>query len=473
MTRALVVALEALNLVVLGYFVVLNLVYLATTLLAFGELRRHSRRSRAVGAEDPVLVAGAPPVTVIVPMFGEEATCVDTVHALLSLDYPRLEILAVDDGSRDATAERLRVAFDLEPAPRARTADLETAPVTELLASRRHPNLWLVRKENGGKADALNAGLAHCHTPLFCAIDGDTLLERDALLRMIRPFLSDGHTVAAGGVVRVVNGCPVRDGEVREVRMPRNLLAGFQVVEYLRAFLVGRVGWAETGSTLIISGAFGLFRRAPVVAAGGYSTDTVGEDMELVVRLHRTLREEGAAYRVAFVPDPVAWTEAPAKLVPLARQRDRWQRGLIQTLLTHRVMMLNPRYGRIGMVAYPYFWFLEMMGPVVEGLGYVAFAVAALAGLVSPAHALVFLMLAVGFGMALSVGVLALEELTFRRYTRFRDLAALFGLGLLENVGYRQLVTFFRMKGTLSALRGREGWGHATTAGFHREEEAP
>jgi len=232
---------------------------------------------------------------------------------------------------------RLVESFRLVPTPRAPTASLSTAPVREIYRSRSHANLWVIDKENGGKADALNAGLNLSASPLFCAMDADSLFERRALARIVRPFLEDARTVAAGGTIRIANGCDVESGIVRRIGLPDSLLARFQVLEYLRAFLSGRMGWDALDATLIISGAFGLFRRSTVVGVGGYATsrtsgETVGEDMELVVRLHRRLREAGTPYRIAFVPDPVAWTECPETLAVLGRQRDRWQRGLLESL---------------------------------------------------------------------------------------------------------------------------------------------
>ncbi|HSG46269.1 MAG TPA: glycosyltransferase family 2 protein, partial [Longimicrobiales bacterium] len=272
--------------------------------------------------------------------------------------------------------------------------------------------------------------------------------------------------VAAGGILRIANGCVVKQGQVVDVRLPRNLWAQFQVLEYLRAFLSGRMGWAALDATLVISGAFGIFRRSVVVEAGGYATDTVGEDMELVVRLHRHCAEAGVPYRIHFVPDPVAWTECPESLSILGRQRDRWQRGLFQSLTRHRVMLFNRRYGKAGLLAFPYFFFLEMCGPVIEGLGYVSFAVTVLSGRADPLYIQAFLGVAVALGMALSVAAVGLEELSFRRYPRTSDLIRLFALAVLENFGYRQLSAWWRLKGTWSAIRKVEGWGGMQRKGF-------
>lgn len=471
MIEAFWAVIRVFNYIVLFYFVVLNLVYLCTSFFAFGALRRYSLRMKSLDLTDLITSAWAPPITLIAPAYNEEATCVESVRSLLTLEYPEYEILVVNDGSVDSTIERLTEAFNLQPASRVLTAELESAEVRQVLRSRRHPNLWVIDKENGGKADALNAGLNYCQTPLFCAMDADSLIEPEALIRIVRPFLEDADTIAAGGVLRIANGCVVKQGRVIDVRLPKNFLAQLQVLEYLRAFLSGRMGWDALDATLVISGAFGIFKRSVVVDAGGYATDTVGEDMELVVRLHRYCRENDIPYRIHFVPDPVAWTECPESIAVLSRQRDRWQRGLFQSLIRHRTMLFNPKYGRAGMVAFPYFFFLEMWGPVIELLGYVSFAATVIAGRAEWPFVIAFLSVAVILGGALSLSAVALEELSFRRYPRLSDLLRLFSLALLENFGYQQLSAWWRLKGTISAIRGVEGWGHMVRKGFNVEDE--
>jgi len=456
----------AFNYVVLTYFILLNAVYLGTSLFAFRALRRYGMRIKSLDLTELVGSSAAPPISLVAPAYNEERTCVESVRSLLTLEYPAYEVIVVNDGSRDGTLQRLVEAFRMEPSDRIPTADVPTEAVRQVYHSLAHPSLWLVDKENGGKADALNAGLNYCYTPVFCAMDADSLLEPEALIRIVRPFLEDSRTIAAGGILRVANGCVVDRGRVVQVGLPGNMLAGFQVLEYLRVFLSGRMGWDALEATLIISGAFGVFQRSAVVAVGGYATDTVGEDMELVVRLHHHFRAKKIPYRIEFVPDPVAWTECPESLSMLGRQRDRWQRGLFQTLVRHRGMLLNPTYGKVGMLAFPYFFFLEMLGPVVELLGYASFIVTILAGRADWLFVAAFLSVAIVLGGVLSLSAVALEELSFRRYPKLVDLIKLFGLAALENVGYRQLNTWWRVKGTYSALRGRTTWGSMTRRGF-------
>lgn len=388
--KAIFIFLMILSITNLLYMFFLNSMYVITSVLSFGALRKYSRRLKSVSIEYLLTSAGSPPITVIVPAYNEEATCVDAIRALLNLQYPEYEVLLVNDGSCDQTLQRLIDAYDLETAHRTPLSNLQTESIRAVYRSLKFSHLWVVDKENGGKADALNAGINMCQTPLFCAIDADSLLEPDALLRVVRPFLEQRETVAVGGIIRIANGCVITDGVVRQVRLPKTWLARFQALEYLRSFLSGRMGWSVLGGTLIISGAFGLFKRSLVVDIGGYQTDTVGEDMELIVRLHRYCLEQKQSYDIAFIPDPVAWTECPEDMKTLANQRDRWQRGLMEALWKHRVMFFNPRYGRIGLLAYPYYFFLEMMGPVIEMMGYLSIVLTALLGMLSTGFASLF-----------------------------------------------------------------------------------
>jgi cellulose synthase/poly-beta-1,6-N-acetylglucosamine synthase-like glycosyltransferase len=466
------VVLDVINVLALTYFAALNFTYFGLTLASFPRTHRYIARLKSLHVEELLSAAGSLPISLLVPAYNEEATIAEATRSLLTLRYPEYEIIVVNDGSSDATVEVLSAAFDMAPAHRLPTSVIPTAGVRRVLRSNVHPHLWLVDKDNGGKADALNAGLNHSRYPLFAALDADTLLEPDALIRIARPFLEDQRTVAAGAMIRIANGCRIQGGEVEEVALPHRLIPEFQIVEYLRAFFVGRTGWDAVGGTLIVSGAFGVFRRSIVAAAGGFSTDTVGEDMELIVRLHRYCRENEIPYRISFVPDPVAWTEAPETLRSLGLQRSRWQRGLAQALTRHMKMMGNPRYGTPGVLAYPYHFFLELFGPVIEALGYLSFAVSVALGVASPRFVIVFVFLSVFLGSALSVAAVALEEMSFRRYRKGRDLAVMLGLALVETLGYRHLNTYWRLKGMWAFLRGDDQWGAMERSGFGADDDA-
>jgi cellulose synthase/poly-beta-1,6-N-acetylglucosamine synthase-like glycosyltransferase len=464
--------LVGLDWVVLGYFVLVNGMLSLLLVSAAWEMRRHRQdvwgenRWRVLSSEV------APTVSILAPAHDEAVTVTESVRSLLTLRYPNLEVVLVNDGSTDGTLEVLERDFALvavHAAPLRRR--LEAAPVRGVYRSRTTPSLIVVDKCNGGKADALNVGLDVAGGDLVCAIDSDTLVEPDALQRMVRPFLFEEGVVAVGGTIRAVNGSEVRAGRVLVQRAPRRPLAALQAVEYLRAFLTGRLGWNRLGGNLVISGAFGLFRREPMIAAGGYLHETVGEDMEVVVRMRRRGVEAGGDSGVVFVPDPVAWTEVPGRLRTLGRQRDRWHRGLADVLRRHAGMFLNPRYGAMGLVVVPYFWLIELLAPVVELVGLIAMALGLIFGVVNVPFAILFLLVAYGFGLALTAYTLALEEWTYRGYGGLGDRLWLMLVALFEGLGYRQLTAVWRLRGLIGYLRGRTEWGAMAREGFATEPE--
>ena len=411
----------------------------------------------------------APPIAVLAPAYNEEVTIVESVRSLLALEYPSFEVIVINDGSRDATLAIMIEAFGLKPVDRFFDLAVQHKPIRGLYASPRLPRLLVVDKENGGKSDALNAGINLSRAPIFCSIDADSLLESDALLRAVRPFIEEPtRTVAVGGTIRIANGSRIVAGRVVEVRLPRNFLGLVQIVEYLRAFLMARLALGRVQALTIISGAFGLFRRQAAVAVGGYSHGTVGEDMELVVKLHRHFRDRGTDYRIEFIPEPVCWTEAPDSLTILGRQRARWQRGALETFFRHRDVLFRPRYGRIGFLGFGQVLIVDVVGPVVEVLGYVLVPLMWALGLLEIDYLLVFLAITFAFGVFVSVATLVLEEIELRRLPRARDLALLTLIAIAENFGYRQLSNFWRLRGYWQFLTGKQGWGQMTRKGFAR-----
>ncbi|MGH2918363.1 MAG: glycosyltransferase family 2 protein [Solirubrobacteraceae bacterium] len=459
-------ALAAWQWVMLAFFLFVNTFALAFLGVAASTMRR---RSHILWEESRERLLGSrvtPRISVVAPAYNEANTVAQSVRALLTLRYPNLELVLVNDGSSDDTLAVVEGEFDLAPIHPIFRREVDSAPVRGLYRSRVKPELVVVDKENGGKADALNAGLNVASGDLICVIDADTLIETDALLRMVRPFLESENVVAAGGTIRVANGSAVRAGRVVHAAAPRRLLAGVQAVEYLRAFLVGRVGLNLLGGNLIISGAFGLFRRDAMVGAGGYVNDTVGEDMELVANLRRRGIERGTPSEVRFVSDPVAWTEVPESVRLLGRQRDRWQRGLADVLWRHRRMIGNPRYGPLGVVVLPYFVVVELLGPVIEALALSILAIGLPLGLVGWEFALLLFLAAYGYGLVVSLAALLLEEFGARRNERLSDRLIMVLWVVVESFGYRQLTVFWRLRGLVSYLRGSQEWGSMTRSGF-------
>lgn len=449
------------------YFLTMTSGIVALNVVAAITIVRYLDRHPFGGIQQKEAYGGfLPPISILVPAYNEEATIASTIHSLLQLNYPEFEIVVVNDGSKDGTVRAAIDAFGLQPFQEVHRRVLATKPVRAVYRSLRFPNLRFIDKENGGKADALNAGINASNHPLFCGIDADSILQQDSLLRCVQPFLEDERTVCSGGTIRIANGCHVEGGFLVSTGLPRNPLALVQVVEYLRAFLFGRLAWSPLNALLVVSGAFGIFHRDTVVQVGGYSTGTIGEDMELVVRLHRELLARKVDYRIVYLPDPICWTEAPETLKVLRNQRVRWQRGLAESMWRHRSLLFGRGTKYVGWFSYPFLLLFELLEPLVELGGIVFFAFCAWRGTISWSAAFLFLALVMVLGFFQTVNAVFLEEVSFRQFRKMRHILQLLGASILENFGYRQLNTWWRLKGLLLWASGRKQvWGEMTRKG--------
>lgn len=451
------------------YFFALNTIYLTLMIVSYFSLRNYYLENRYEDFQEVINFELAPPLSLLVPAHNEGKVIVENVQSLLSLRYPRMEIIVVNDGSKDDTLEQLITGFHLRLTPRIYWKTVECQPVRGIYWNPAYPNLWVIDKVNGRKADAINSGINLARYPYVCVIDGDCILDRDAMLRIMKPIIRNRlETIAVGGTVRIVNGCRVGPGIVAEVRTPENYLANVQIIEYLRAFLFGRVGWGAVDGLLIISGAFGVFRRDVLVEVKGFRHDTIGEDMDVVVRMHRHMREHKRPYKISFIPDPVCWTECPEDWKMLKSQRQRWQRGLRQSLQHSKVMMLNPKYGRIGMLVMPYFVLFEYLAPLVEVLGYIFLPLTWYLGLLDHKVFVLFLASAIVYSLILSLGSLLLEEVSFRRYSKPAQLLHLFLYALLENFYFRQRHAWWRFMAIFPPRKNKNLWESITRKGFQK-----
>ncbi len=449
----------------LAYFMAINSIYLLLNVIAGFNLKGYIANQAL--ADLPEIYSGLePPVSIVLPAYNEQLTIVAALQSLLQLTYPDFEVIVVNDGSQDDTLNILKQDFGLSPFPEAYRQRLKTSDVRCIYHSRRYPNLRVVDKVHGGKADALNVGINAARFPLFCSVDADSIIQRHSLQRISYPFLADQRVVAVGGTVRVANGCRVAGGFLCEVGLPQNWLALYQVVEYLRAFLFDRLGWSALGGLLIISGTFGLFRKETIISVGGYRVDTVGEDMELVVRLHRLLKERKQDYRMVFLPDPVSWTEAPESLSMLRRQRMRWQRGLCESLFGNLGLLFSRNGGVAGWLAFPFMLLFECLGPLIEVSGYCLMLVYFCLEYISWPMFVVFNFAAIGLGLVWSLSSMLLEEMSFHIYERPKQLVQLLAAAVLENFGYRQMIACWRLMGLLQWLfGGKRGWGEMKRTG--------
>ncbi len=457
------------NYFILVYVIIVNTIYFIQLILSSFSLYDYIKKMAYSGYRTYTKSDNMIPISVLVPAYNEQETIIDNIKSLLSLNYPTFEIVVINDGSKDETLNRIVDAFNLKKVYQPIRNLIKTKNITSVYKSLDVPNLVLVDKENGGKADALNAGINISKYPVFTSIDADSILESDSLVRVIMPFIEDRLTIAVGGIVRIANGSTIKNGKIESVNLPKNHLALFQIIEYLRAFLSGRMGWGAMNALLIISGAFGAFRKDIIVEAGGYLPNTIGEDMELVVRLHHILKKRGQKFRIKFIPDPVCWTQAPEKLSDLRSQRKRWQIGLMDSLIRHRAMLFNPKYGLAGLLAAPYFLIVEMLGPIIELLGYIFIPLSFILGLLNIRFFMLFLLSSVLYSILLSLGAIMLEEYTFSKYPSVKQLAKLTLYGVVENLGYRQITTLFRLEGILRYRSLRHTWGKLERKNFSPE----
>ncbi len=447
------------NIFVLFYFTGINGIYLLLVVIAYMGLQKQRSAERSADRDQSFRSEFYRPLSVIIPAYNEEATIVETAYSALALRYPEFEIIVVNDGSKDHTLGVLEETFNLEKYARDFSLDIPCSAIHNIYRSRDYPNLVVVDKQNGGKSDALNAGINVSQFPLFCNIDSDSLIDADSLLKVVDLFAKDWRIVAAGGTIRAANQCRIEDGKVTEINLSPKFWVRFQIVEYLRAFLFGRAGWSFIGGLMILSGAFSIYRRKAVVQAGGYRLDTVGEDMELVLRIQRVMKRNEREYRVVFLPDPVCWTQVPETYRGLRTQRHRWQRGLAESLFGNFEMFLNPQYGVTGMLSYPFFLFYEFLGPVIEITGYLVFIFSITTGIINPPFIILFLFVAILLGILLSTSALLMEEIYYRSYPRLRDMIILFGFAILENLFYRQLHAWWRFQGLIDYFFKKRAWG--------------
>jgi cellulose synthase/poly-beta-1,6-N-acetylglucosamine synthase-like glycosyltransferase len=451
----------------IAIFMIFVIVFYSTILfISTFQLRREYKLDRKKTYEDYLSDYYSKPISIIVPAYNEEAGIIQSVRSLLSINYPSYEIILVNDGSKDRTIEKLIKEYEMTEIQKVIRKQVDTKPIKKIYQSKLLPNLYLIDKDNGGKADALNVGLNFSHFPYICSIDGDSVLESDAFLKVMKPIIdSNEQVIASGGSIRIANGCQIENGNVLKIGLSSNPLVIMQVIEYLRAFLMGRVGLSKHNLLLIISGAFGVFSKSWIIRAGGYKTNTVGEDMELIVRIHRYLRENKINKRIVYVPDPVCWTEVPESLTYLRRQRSRWHRGLFESLWMHRKLTFNPKYGAIGFISLPYFWIVEFIGPIVELSGYLFILISLFFGGIYIEFALLIFFLSCVYGSFFSMTAVLLEEWSLRRYPKISDIIKLFLYSLTETLWYRPLTVFWRCEGIWQLLIGETKWGEMKRKG--------
>lgn len=453
----------------LAYGMIMSFGYIFSSVFSLIELRDYKRKYNFKDETALLQSAHLPKISILAPAFNEEANVIENVKSLLTLDYPFFEIIIINDGSTDTTLAKLIEHFQLSFYEDSSYRHVPSKGIRGVYRSKvkAYRNLQVVDKENGGKSDALNSGINSCSHDIICCIDVDCILERDSLLKLIKPFLNNTkRVIASGGIIRVANSCKVEDGRITEVCLPKSFVARAQILEYFRAFLMGRMAWSHVDGLLLISGAFGMFDKATVIEAGGYNHHTVGEDMELLVRMRRIMKERNIDYTVGFVPDPLCWTEVPQTWKILYRQRNRWTRGTIETLSIHKKMLFNPRYGLLGLLSTPYWVFFEWLAPIIEFLGVLFFIFLLVFGQVNWTVFILFFSVVYSFSLLFSISALFFEEFTFQQYKKPQYMLRLLFTALLEPIIYHPFVMWSAVRGNLDLLLGKKTWGKMSRTGL-------
>ncbi|SER44118.1 Glycosyltransferase, catalytic subunit of cellulose synthase and poly-beta-1,6-N-acetylglucosamine synthase [Gracilibacillus ureilyticus] len=464
---------------ILLFFASFIFLYMILVIVSYGTMLlyalRHLRKDYHLDQEkedhDLVELQFARPVSVIVPAYNEELGIIESIHSLLSLKYPQYEIIVVNDGSTDRTMEKLLNYFQMEKTEKVFKKQIDTKPVEGIYQSKIHPDLLLIDKVNGGKADALNIGINASRYPYICSLDADSILENSALIRVMKPLLtSNGKVIAAGGSVKVANGNDIQLGSLMSVSLSDKILVVMQVIEYFRAFLMGRLALSKMNLSLIISGAFSVFEKKHVISVGGYDTTAIGEDIELVIKLQKYVKDSGGKQEIQFVPTPVCWTEAPESLHSIRKQRRRWHQGLLESLWKYRQMTFNPRYGIIGIVSLPYFWIVECLGPIIEVIGYIFVLGSFFTGSIYVEFSLLLSLLFILYGSIFSFTSVIFEAWNTRTYPSIRDLFRLILLSFTEVFWYRPLTLIWRIEGIFHFLTQKHDWGHLERKGLANKE---
>lgn len=451
---------------ILIYMIIVIGAYVVMLVFALIELNNDKKLSRESVDETLQNIDYMHPVSILVPAYNESVNIVNTVQSLLSSRYPEYEIIMINDGSKDDTLAVAIESFKMKKVHKVYRKSLPSKDVRGIYVSTINPRILLVDKENGGKADSLNCGINISSYDYFCSIDGDCILGENSIAQVMAPIVEDPDVIAAGGNVKIANGSDIQMGTLMKYSLSNRPLVMMQVIEYFRAFLMGRITFSRFNMVFIISGAFSIFSKKEVIEVGGYLRDTIGEDMELVVRLHRLIRKKQKQKKIKFLPHPICWTEAPESFSQLKRQRSRWHQGLIESLWRNKAIFLNPRYGSIAYITFPYFLFIECLGPIIEFGGYIYLLYAFFTGGIYLEFAVLLLLLFVINGALFSMFSVIMEAWIMKRYLSPKDILRLFVLAMTEIFWYKPLTLWFRLVGLWNYMRGKSSWGEMKRKGL-------
>lgn len=402
------------------------------------------------------------PVSIIVPAYNEEVTIISTINSLLKLDYKLYEIIIVDDGSSDNTLNKIIEYYNLKKVKKVVRNKMKTKKVKAYYEGNAKVKLIVVAKENGGKADALNAGINISSFPYFLTIDADSVLQKDSLTEIVKPIIENNNTIAVGGVIKLSNNLNFKNGEVIEDKLPHGYLEMIQTLEYDRTFLAGRTVFDLFNGNLIISGAFGLFNKQRVIEIGGYKLNTVGEDMELVIRLHDYAISNKINYSVKYATNAICYTQAPSTLHDLKKQRQRWHTGLFQSLMIHKNMFLNPKYKALGLLSFPYYWVYELLAPLTETIGLIFIVISYFLELINFRFMIIYFATYVMFCTIFTVTTFFNRTYIKNHQISLYDFIKVLFYSFIENFGFRQLLNLYRLEAFFLYHKNKLKWGQIT-----------
>lgn len=396
------------------------------------------------------------PVSLLVPAYNEEVTICDTIDSLLNVDYSEYEIVVISDGSTDDSTKKIINNYNLKEVYKPMRVSIDTKEVLMVYSGEyKNRQITLIDKENGGKADALNVGINYSKYPIFIAIDADSMLDKNSVKNIISPFMKNKQTIAVGGNVKISNYITISSGSVIEVTKPNKTIVNFQIIEYIRSFLINRMTWDNLNMNLIISGAFGAFNKKAVIDVGGYKNSTIGEDMELVMKLHKFFLKNNKDYYIAYAPDANCYTQAPDTLKGLKTQRRRWQIGLIHSMHIHKEMFLDKKW----FLGKSYFLLFEMITPIIELSGIVIITVSFIFKMINIEFILLYYLMTFIYGFGISATSILLEKYIFQENMDKSVFRKLIFLSLFESIGYRQLVSLYRASAFIGYRKNNEKWG--------------
>lgn len=453
----------------LAYGVGLFFSYALLAILAKIAIKNHNKKSTLVNPQAVKAAKDLPSVTLVAPAYNEGKTIITNVYSLLSIQYPNFQLIIANDGSKDDSLEQLIKEFNLITIPFiSGSPEISCAKIKNLYKSTnpKYANLTIVDKENGGRADALNGGIAYATTKLILCTDADCIIEQDALLKMVRPYLEelDQEVIACGGAIGVANDSIIENGTLQELRTPKKLITKIQVIEYMRAFLIGRMGWSQVNGLMLVSGAFGMYPRKRVLEVGGFNKNTVGEDLELCIHLRKNMEERKLPYKVVYIPDTLCWTEAPPNFKVYISQRDRWARGLWETLSIHKDLFFNSNYGAMGKFIFPYWVIFELGAPFVEFFGICYMLYYSVIGSINWPFSLALMACVYLVGCVYSTLSVLLHIKNFKHYSSIPSITKLLLAAYLESFISHPIMLFAQMKGFSKKILGiKSAWGAMTT----------